>query len=138
MSCNFNIMTRYQISIPMSLNFFFARAIDFCISATGVRDKVSEQELAVQKLQKTIQIYAPKKSTVLTIRADSKSPEMAQAIARTLTDEFLEEHVKVSATVGSLSFFEEQAKEAEHKLSDMLMKRSGLLKERKIFRHCNR
>jgi Mrp family chromosome partitioning ATPase len=57
---------------------------------------------------------------------------MAQAIARTLTEEFLEEHVKVSATVGSLSFFEEQAKEAEHKLSDMLMKRSGLLKERKI------
>ena len=57
---------------------------------------------------------------------------MAQAIARTLTDAFLEEHVKVSATVGSLSFFEEQAKEAEHKLSDMLMKRSGLLKERKI------
>ena len=109
-----------------------SNTIDFCISATGVRDKVSDQESAVQKLQKTIGIYAPKKSTVLTIRADAKSPEMAQAIVSTLTDEFLNEHVKVSATEGSLSFFEEQAKEAEHKLSEMLTKRSGMLQERKI------
>ncbi|HUP78083.1 MAG TPA: hypothetical protein VM260_05915, partial [Pirellula sp.] len=106
--------------------------IEFCISATGVRDKVSDQELAVQKLQKTIEIYAPKKSTVLTIRADAKSPEMAQAIVSTLTDDFLNEHVKVSATEGSLAFFEEQAKVAEHKLSEMLTKRSGMLQERKI------
>lgn len=119
-------------SISQWLSKQVSNVVDFAYTATGIRDKVSDQELAVQKLQKTIAIYAPKKSTVLTIRADSKSPEMAQAIARTLTDEFLEEHVKVSATVGSLSFFEEQAKEAEHKLSDMLMKRSGLLKERKI------
>ena len=119
-------------SISQWLSKQVSNVVDLAYTATGIRDKVSDQELAVQKLQKTIAIYAPKKSTVLTIRADSKSPEMAQAIARTLTDEFLEEHVKVSATVGSLSFFEEQAKEAEHKLSDMLMKRSGLLKERKI------
>ena len=119
-------------SISQWLSKQVSNVVDLAYTATGIRDKVSDQELAVQKLQKTIAIYAPKKSTVLTIRADSKSPEMAQAIARTLTDAFLEEHVKVSATVGSLSFFEEQAKEAEHKLSDMLMKRSGLLKERKI------
>jgi len=119
-------------SISQWLSKQLSNVIGFAFTATGIRDKVSDQELAVQKLQKTIAIYAPKKSTVLTIRADSKSPEMAQAIARTLTNEFLEEHVKVSATVGSLSFFEEQAKEAEHKLGDMLMKRSGLLKERKI------
>ncbi len=121
-----------KTSISQWLSKQVSNVVDFAYTATGIRDTVSDQELAVQKLQKTIAIYAPKKSTVLTIRADSKSPEMAQAIARTLTDEFLEEHVKVSATVGSLSFFEEQAKEAEHKLSDMLMKRSGLLKERKI------
>lgn len=121
-----------KTSISQWLSKQVSNVVDFAYTATGIRDTVSDQELAVQKLQKTIAINAPKKSTVVTIRADSKSPEMAQAIARTLTDEFLEEHVKVSATVGSLSFFEEQAKEAEHKLSDMLMKRSGLLKERKI------
>ena len=86
-----------------------SNTIDFCISATGVRDRVSDQESAVQKLQNTIGIYAPKKSTVLTIRADAKSPQMAQAIVKTLTDEFLNEHVNVSATEGSLSFFEEQS-----------------------------
>ncbi len=109
-----------------------ANGLDFSLSATGIRDKVSDQEKAVQKLQKTIGIFAPKKSTVLTIRADSKSPEMAQAIARTLTEGFLEEHVKVSATEGSLSFFEGQAMDAEQRLNEMLTKRSNLLKERKI------
>ena len=105
---------------------------DFFYSASGIRDKVSDQETAVQKIQKNTSIFAPKKSTVLTIRADSKTPEMAQAIVRTLTDEFLDEHVKVSSTEGSLAFFAEQAKDAESRLGEMLTKRSNLLKERKI------
>ena len=81
-------------------------AVDQITLASGVRDPVSEHETAVIKVQKTIGIYAPKKSTAITIHAESKTPEMAQSIVRVLTEQFLKEHVTVSKTEGSHLFFE--------------------------------
>lgn len=107
-------------------------AVDQITLASGVRDPVSEHETAVIKVQRTIGIYAPKKSTAITIHAESKTPEMAQSIVRVLTEQFLKEHVTVSKTEGSHLFFEKQAGDAEKKLNEMLLRRSGMLKERKI------
>jgi len=106
--------------------------LSYVIQASGVRDKVSDHEMAVIKVQKSVGIFAPKKSTAITLRAESKSPAMAQAIVRTLTEQFLKEHVNVAKTEGSHKFFEKQATDAEKKLNEMLQRRSNMLQERKI------
>ena len=98
----------------------------------GIKDEISDRELAVMKLQKSVDIWATKKSTVITIDAKSKSPEMAQAITSAVTEAFLAEHVRSSATEGSGSFFVKQARETEDKLNGLLDRRSALMQEKQI------
>ena len=106
--------------------------VDQVILASGVHDEISDHERAVIKTSKSMNVYAPKKSTAITVRAEAKTPEMAQKIVQSLTDHFLEAHVNVSKTNGSLTFFEKQASDSEKKLNGMLQHRSTMLQERKI------
>ncbi|MGD9854411.1 MAG: GumC family protein [Planctomycetaceae bacterium] len=99
-----------------------ARAVDWCITATHVRDAVSDRERAVRNLRKNLAIYAPKASTVITINYHAKSPVAAQRIAAEITDVYLSEHVRVSRTQGSREFFDEQttllADRLQHKIQE--------------------
>ncbi len=85
------------------------RALDWGLTAAHVRDEIGDHELAVRQLGKNLTIYAPRRSTVITILYRAKSPAVAQRIAATMTDTYLSEHVRVSRTQGSREFFEEQA-----------------------------
>jgi len=86
-----------------------ARAADWCLSKSGVRDGISDRELAVRRLRKNLSIYAPKQSTVITINYRAQSPVAARKTAAEVTDAYLSEHVRVSRTQGSREFFEEQS-----------------------------
>lgn len=107
-------------------------AMDRVLLATGLRDPLSDHELAVMKVQGALQIEAPKKSTTITIHAESKSPGMAQAIAQTVMDTFMEQHLVVTKTKGSKQFFTTQKDEAEKSLHELLTKKSEFMTERKI------
>ena len=107
-------------------------ALHFALMATGIRDDISDDELAVMRLQDNLIIQSPKKSTVVSVRAEAKSPEAAQAIVQTLTRDFLAEHVRVSSTEGSQQFFVEQAEQAELLLNDLLDQRKELLKQYQV------
>ena len=98
----------------------------------GIKDELSDRELAVMQLQKSVNVYAPKKSTVLIVHAFAKSPGMAQAIAKTMTEVFLSEHLKNSRTEGSQEFFREEVAEAETNLNNFLDRRISMLQERNI------
>lgn len=107
-------------------------AVDKVLLTSGLRDPLSDHELAVMKVQGALEIEAPKKSTTITIHAESKSPGMAQAIAQTVMDTFMEQHLVVTKTKGSKQFFTTQKDEAEKSLYDLLTIKSKYMTERKI------
>ncbi len=85
------------------------RALDWGLTAAHVRDEIGDHELAVRHLARNLTIYAPKRSTVITITYRAKSPVVAQRVAATMTNAYLSEHVRVSRTPGSKAFFDEQS-----------------------------
>ncbi|MFK7734809.1 MAG: GumC family protein [Pirellulaceae bacterium] len=100
--------------------------------ALGIKDDISDRELAVREVQGSVDIFAPKKSTVITVHAESKTPEMAQAIARQVVDGFLDQHRRVSQTEGSREFFLQQSNTVEQEVQAWMKKRSSFMKERNI------
>lgn len=99
---------------------------------TGVRDPISDHERAVLELRKYVRIYSPKKSSVMIVETESKTPEMAQAITRSIIDHFLQQHVDITTTGGSLNFFVQQSEEMEEKLNEMLEKKTKMLQTNRI------
>jgi len=65
-------------------------------------------QLAVQKLEKELEIFSPRKTTIIAVRAKAKRPEIAQRIVSKLVEIYLDEHVRVHRTPGSFEFFESQ------------------------------
>ena len=108
------------------------QAMDTVLLTSGLRDSLSNRELAVMRVLGALEIEAPKKSTVITIHAESKSPGMAQAIAQTVMDTFMEQHLVVTKTKGSRQFFTTQKDIAEKKLHALLTTKSQYMTERKI------
>jgi len=107
-------------------------ALDKVLLTSGLRDPLSDHELAVMKVLGALEIEAPKKSTTITIHAESKSPGMAQAIAQTVMDTFMEQHLLVTKTKGSRQFFTSQKDAAEKGLHDLLNSKSQYMTTRKI------
>ncbi len=99
---------------------------------TGVKDDIGNRELAIQALQKSLDISSPKKSAVVVVEGTSKSPEMAQAIVREVTNAFMEEHLKGSHTEGSFEFFDAQAAQVEKELRALIEQRAKFMQDKKI------
>ena len=78
-----------------------------------MRDRVTDFERAVLKLEETTYVSAPKRTRVVSVYATSKSPEVAEAIVDIMTKEFVKLHLDVSRTPGSFEFFETEAKQTE-------------------------
>lgn len=104
----------------------------YALLAAGVKDDLSDHELAVMKLYKSVDIYSPKKSTVIIVNSKSRSPEMAQAISQEFVDTYLKHHLKTGRTEGSQRFFETQATVAENQLNELLDRHTAMLQERDI------
>ena len=95
-------------STAKKLKTAVSESLHSVLVASGIRDEISDHEMAVRTVQKNVEIYAPKMSNVITIHAEAKSPQMAQAIAHQLTETFLDQHLQISRTEGSQAFFDEQ------------------------------
>lgn len=91
-------------------------AANSVLLAAGIKDPLSDRELAVMELEKSWEIAAERLTTIISIRAVSQTPEMAQAIARTIAEEFISENSEVMHNVGSFAFFDEQVDEATDEL----------------------
>jgi uncharacterized protein involved in exopolysaccharide biosynthesis/Mrp family chromosome partitioning ATPase len=102
------------------------------VTATGIRDPISDEERAVLWLQEHVSVHAPKKSSTMIISAEAKSAEMAHAIVTSYTKHFIERHVNVATTEGSRKFFDEQATNAETALNMLMSQRSELLRKHKM------
>ncbi len=79
----------------------------------------SREEQAMRSILKRSSFRAPKKSNVLEISCRAGHPELAQKIANCWTTAFVTEHLRVTRTGGSLSFFIQQVAENETRLNEV-------------------
>ncbi len=100
--------------------------------ASGIKDDLSPKELAILNLLKTLEIKAERRSAVVSIHAYSRSPEMAQAIAQTVSEEFISEYLEVTHNSGSYEFFSGQAEAANESRSDLSEQKNRFMHERRL------
>ncbi len=98
----------------------------------GVKDNISDRELAIRRLQKSVETHTPRKSSVVVIEAQAATPELAQAIVSKVTESFLAEHLEGSHTDGSYEFFEEQCVTLESELNELVAARAKFMQDHQI------
>lgn len=98
----------------------------------GVRDRVTDFERAILKLEESTYVSAPKKTRVVSIYATSKTPKVAEAIVDLMTKEFINLHLDVSQTPGSFEFFEAEAKQTQEMLEKAKNDMAGFMSKNQI------
>ena len=95
---------------------WIASAID------AIRYPVSDRDRAIKQVQESMEVYSPKQSTVITIRGNAGSPELAQRITSATVDIFHDAHLHLNRTRGTHEFFAEQSKSLREELTDVSKK----------------
>ncbi len=80
-------------------------------------DPASPEDLAIRRLENGVNSWAAKDSTVITVSYTAGSPQLAHDVVETVTKIFMDEHVRLNHTEGSLKFFSEQAEKTEKELN---------------------
>jgi uncharacterized protein involved in exopolysaccharide biosynthesis len=70
-------------------------------------------QLAVQELEQAVSVWSPRKTNVISVACEAKSPAIAQQIVARLVEVYQAEHVRAHYTAGSYEFFVEQTKVTE-------------------------
>ncbi|WP_197442989.1 GumC family protein [Lignipirellula cremea] len=76
-------------------------------------------EEAVKVVKDSFGVFAPRKTTIVTLRYKAGSPELAQAVTNAFLDSYLREHARVNRTLGSYEFFVAQEAAAKSKLKSV-------------------
>lgn len=100
--------------------------------AVGIKEELTERELAIMELTKHLVVTAERRSAVISIEAFSKTPAMAQAIAQTVGEEFINEYLEVTHNAGSYAFFSGQAQEANETRSALADLKHRFMLDRKL------
>lgn len=84
-------------------------AVDRLATPPVIQPSKAHQQ-AILHLEKSLEIFAPRKSNIISVRCKASSPHVAQQIVATLVDLYLDEHVRVHHTPGSYEFFQDQTR----------------------------
>ncbi len=79
----------------------------------------TKTETAIKLLRERSSFSAPKDSNVLKIICQAGHPELARKISASWASAFVEEHLRVTRTNGSLSFFSDQVEKNKSRLSEV-------------------
>ncbi len=71
-------------------------------------DPISDREEAVQEIIEHMAVSAERKSNVVSVKYDTESPELAQAIVKSIIDQYKVTHSRIHTTEGSRNFFGDQ------------------------------
>jgi polysaccharide biosynthesis transport protein len=85
-----------------------SRQFSEALASLRLSDPGTPEEMAIRKLDNGIKATAPKDSTVINVSYFAASPQLAHDVVDALTAAFLEQHVRLNHTEGSLEFFAEQ------------------------------
>jgi uncharacterized protein involved in exopolysaccharide biosynthesis len=77
----------------------------------------SPREEALEKFARLLNVWAPRRSTVVYVSYDAPSAETAQQIVTRMLDLYMEEHVRLNRTAGSHDFFVEQSQQSRQRLT---------------------
>jgi uncharacterized protein involved in exopolysaccharide biosynthesis/Mrp family chromosome partitioning ATPase len=88
--------------------------------AEWARDK------AVRFLMKNLFVETTKKSSIISISYDARSPEMARDVLTRLIGLYLDKHINAHRTTGSYGFFDQQKEEAHKALENIEKELKGL------------
>ncbi len=91
--------------------------INTVLVSVRLSDPCSDEELAVRRLVKGTTVSTPKDSQVISISYLAASPELAHDVVDAVTKAFLEEHLRLSQSEGSLGFFSEQVAKLHQELT---------------------
>ena len=80
-------------------------------------DPGTAEEMAIRKLDGGVRAYSPKESTVITVSYAAASPQLAHDVVEAVTNIFLDEHVRVNHSEGSLQFFSDQSEKLHKELT---------------------
>jgi uncharacterized protein involved in exopolysaccharide biosynthesis len=72
-------------------------------------DPVDNRQRAITKIRDSLEVYATKNSSVITLQYHDDTPEQAQHVVAKVLDIYMDEHVRVNRIAGSEEFFEEQS-----------------------------
>src|SRR5262249_52624670 len=81
---------------------------NWLMRSVRLADPASDTDLPIRRLNSRIKVAAPKQSTIITVGYSASSPELAHDVVDAITSAFLEEHVRLNQSDGSLQFFAEQ------------------------------
>jgi len=79
-------------------------------------DEVGPREQAITYVRKRLSADAQRKSNVITVSYEARTPEFAQTVVQKLVEIFLENHIRTSRAAGSRDFFESQTAETYARL----------------------
>lgn len=82
---------------------------------------------AVRKLEQSLHLAAVRKSSIISVSCDARSPQLAQRITQALIDRYMEQHARMNRIQGSHDFFTEQTRF----LADDLRRREEELRDLK-------
>ncbi len=95
------------------------------LQAVGLADPLSEREQAIQKVLKLADVQMLKKSAVISVTYDARTPEEAQQIVSALAEACQDQHIRANRPRGSYQFLSDQSdvlksrlKDAENQLRD--------------------
>lgn len=116
-----------SIGIVRKFSNFTNSCICNVLATLRLADPTTDLESAVRRLQGRVRLWTPKESTVISFSFTAASPELAHDVVDTLSEVFLEEHVRLGQSEGSLAFFSEQV----DKLHSELMAAQAELRDRR-------
>jgi len=123
--------TDFEITVE-SLKGKLSEFLQNALLYAGIKDEIGDRELAVAEIQSSVWNYSPRKSNVIVIEAQSRTPEMAQAIVQQFTESFSNAHLERAHTKGSHRFFQQQSANVEAKLNQLVKERSLYMQKHKI------
>ncbi|REK18892.1 MAG: hypothetical protein DWQ37_03550 [Planctomycetota bacterium] len=84
---------------------------------TWLHGDISEDEKAITKLEKTITVSSPRKSSILLVKSKAKNPKKAQEILQAFLNAYQVHHGHANRIAGSHQFFVNQADLLETQLA---------------------
>lgn len=88
------------------------------LDPTTIHRSNAQKEIAVEKIYRAITLEVERSSSVIGLTSTALTPDLAQAITRTMLEAFRAEHVRLNQTHG-LTFFEEQVGLLQSQLEDV-------------------
>jgi uncharacterized protein involved in exopolysaccharide biosynthesis len=81
---------------------------------------VSDREEAIIRVEKKLKVDAERDSTVILVRFDSKTPQLAQAVCDAIVNVYQQEHLRIHRNPESSAFFEDQRELLRAQLDEAL------------------